>query len=141
MSPITHRHERTSEWKIVDTALDLNQAASSKELGGFRPDNISPTALFRTLLQFGSERDSHEANILLDCATRRSAFRQSDVYLSDFGKSENVESLTELAFVAVYVNARCNSYERSMATCAFHSASRSGKLPQHFVKTTALLEL
>jgi hypothetical protein len=59
MCPVTHRHERTSEWTTVDTALDINQSASSKEFDGLRPDHISPSALLRTLLQFGCERSSH----------------------------------------------------------------------------------
>src|SRR2546427_9620388 len=45
----------------VDSALDLNQSASSKEFDGLGPDHISPSALLRTLLQFGCERRLHYA--------------------------------------------------------------------------------
>jgi hypothetical protein len=63
---ITHRHERTAEWTTVDTAPDLNQSASFKEFDGLRPDDVSPSALVRTLLQFRGECGFHEANILPD---------------------------------------------------------------------------
>jgi hypothetical protein len=53
MRAVTQSHERTPKGVPIDFAPDLYQAAGFEELDGTRPDDIGPTTLMGTLLQFG----------------------------------------------------------------------------------------
>src|SRR5271156_1072398 len=56
MRAVSHCHERALKGIAINFPGDFHQTTGSKKNDRLRPDNVGPTALFGTLLQFGGKR-------------------------------------------------------------------------------------